>query len=85
MQRLNDELDENGKTMRTLHEETDRKIALGVKHYLIKDAEASIRISLNDSRAELSLGEPVSVRGVGFALRREGGPAGAAICSRRWM
>jgi hypothetical protein len=79
VRRLNDELDENGKTMRALHEETDGKIALDVDRYLIKDAEASIRVSLNDSRAELLPGEPVSVRGAAFALRREGGPAGATI------
>lgn len=76
VQRLNDELDENGRIMRALHEETNRKIALDVERYLIKDAEASIRVSLNDSRAELSAGDPVSVRGAAFALRREGGQAG---------
>lgn len=77
VQRLNDELDENGKTMRALHEETDGKIALDMENHLIKDAEASIRVSLNDNEAELLHGEPVSVRGAAFALRREGGRTGA--------
>jgi hypothetical protein len=78
-QRLNDELDENGKTMRALHEETDRKIALDMENYLIKDSEASIRVSLNDNGAELPHGEPVSVRGAAFALRREGERTGAMV------
>ncbi len=77
MQRLNDELDENGKTMQALHEETDRKIAHDMEKYLIKDSEASIRVSLNDNEAELLHGEPVSVRGAAFALRREGERTGA--------
>jgi hypothetical protein len=77
VQRLNGELDENGKTMRALHEETDRKIAVDMENYLIKDSEASIRVSLNDDKAELLKGEPVSVRGAPFALRREGERAGA--------
>jgi len=79
VQRLNDELDENGKTMRALHEETDRKIALDMENYLIKDSEASIRVSLNDNGAELLHGEPVSVRGASFALRREGERTGATV------
>jgi len=79
VQRLNDELDENGKTMRALHEETDRKIALDMEHYLIQDSEASIRVSLNDNVAELLNSEPVSVRGAAFALRREGERAGAMV------
>ncbi len=78
MQRLNDELDENGKTMRALHEETDRKIALDMEKYLIKDSEASIRVSLNDNGAELPNSEPIPVRGATFALRREGEQAGPA-------
>ena len=77
VQRLNDELDENGKTMRALHEETDRNIAQDMESYLIKDAEASVRVSLNDNEAELLNGEPISVRGAAFALRREGGRTGA--------
>jgi hypothetical protein len=77
IQRLNDELDENGKTMRALHEETDKKIAQDTEKYLIKDSEASIRVSLNDEEAELMNGEPVSIRGAAFALRREGERAGA--------
>jgi hypothetical protein len=79
MQRLNDELDENGKTMRALHEETDRQIAQDMENYLIKDSEASIRVSLNDNEAELLNGEPVSVRGAAFALRREGERTGATV------
>jgi len=79
VQRLNDELDENGKTMRALHEETDRKIARDTENYLIKDSEASIRVSLNDTEAELLHGEPISVRGAAFALRREGERAGATV------
>ncbi|HSQ77611.1 MAG TPA: hypothetical protein VLN91_01855 [Nitrospirota bacterium] len=78
MQRLNDELDENGKTMRAIHAETDGKIALDMEKYLIKDSEASIRVFLNDDGAELLNGEPVSVRGATFALRREGERAGPA-------
>ncbi len=77
VQRLNDELDENGKTMRALHEETDRKIALDMENYLIKDSEASILVSLNDNGAELLHGELVSVRGAALALRREGERTGA--------
>jgi hypothetical protein len=77
VQRLNDELDENGNTMRALHEETDRKIALDMENYLIKDSEASIRVSLNDNGAELLHGEPVSARDAAFALRREGERIGA--------
>lgn len=77
MQRLNDELDENGKTMRALHEETEGKIAVEMENFLIKDSEASIRVSLNDDEAELLKGEPVSVRSAAFALRREGERAGA--------
>ncbi len=77
--RLNDELDENGKTMRALHEETDRKIALDMENYLIKDSLASIRVSLNDNGAELLHGEPISVRGAAFALRREGERTGTTV------
>ena len=79
VQRLNDELDENGKTMRALHEETDREIARDMENYLIKDSEASIHVSLNDNGAELLHGEPISVRGAAFALRREGERTGATV------
>jgi hypothetical protein len=78
-QRLNDELDENGRTMRALHEEMDKKIAQDVEKYLIKDAEASIRVSLNDSSAELPQGAPFSLPGAAFALRREGERAGVTV------
>ncbi len=77
--RLNAELDDNGRTMRALHDETDRKISGEVEPYLVRDAEATIRISVNDSDAELQGGEPVAVRRSSFARRREGEQAGPTV------
>ncbi len=78
MQRLNDELDENGRKMRAIHEDVDRKISRDVEPYLVKDAEASIRISLNDNRLDLLQGEPFVQHQAAFALRREGERSGIA-------
>ncbi len=78
MQRLNDELDENGRKMRAIHEDVDTRISRDVEPYLVKDAEASIRISINDNRSELLQGEPFVLQNAAFALRREGERSGIA-------
>lgn len=75
--RLNDELEENGRKMRAIHEETDRKIAQDVEQFLVKDAEAAILVTLNDENAELLNGEPFYQPKAVFALRKEGGRSGA--------
>jgi hypothetical protein len=72
MERLNDELEENGGKMRAIHEDVDRKISLDVEPYLVKDAEASILVSLNDTNADLSQGEPLAVPEAVHARRKEG-------------
>jgi hypothetical protein len=72
MQRLNEELDENGRKMTTIHEDVDKRVSRDVEPYLVKDAEASIRISLNDNRLELPQGEAFVQQKAAFALRREG-------------
>ncbi len=77
IRQLNDELDENGKAMMALHDETDRKIAQDVDPYLVRDVEASVRISVNDSRAELAEGKPVQLGDAAFALRCGGERSGA--------
>jgi len=70
--RLNSELDENGKKMSALHKDMNDAIARDVEPYLVKDAEASIRVSVNDAYAEFSATDsflqPKSV----FALRSVG-------------
>ncbi len=76
MDRLNDELDENGRKMRAVHEDVDKKIALDVEPYLVKDAEAVVLVSLNDAIAELPQGEPLAFPKAAHALRREGTRAG---------
>ncbi len=75
MERLNAELDENGRKMRAIHEDIDRKIAKDVEPCLVKDAEASILVSINDARAELPEGGSVAFPGA-FALRSEGARSG---------
>jgi len=72
MRRLNDELDENGRKLRVVHEDVDKRISRDVEPYLVKDGEASIRVSLNETRAELPQGEPFVQKKAAFALRREG-------------
>ncbi len=79
MKRLNDEMGENGQAMRALHEETEKKIAGDVEKYLVKDAEASIRVTVNGDAAELPHGGTFSMPGAAFALRREGERAGATV------
>ncbi len=76
MERLNNELDENGRKMRAVHENVDRKISLDVAPHLVKDAEASILVSLNDASADLPQGEPLKVPRAAYALRKEGERAG---------
>ncbi|HYA87760.1 MAG TPA: hypothetical protein VEI57_11930 [Nitrospirota bacterium] len=72
MQRLNDELEENGRKMRAIHAEVDDKISSDVDQYLLKDTEVLIDIAVNDERAEDVYGEPVTVAEAAFAFRREG-------------
>ncbi len=79
MQRLNDELDENGRKMKAIHEEVDTNIARDVEPYLVKDAEASISVALNDSEAAFPRGEMVTCAGAAFALRREGERVGVTM------
>ena len=79
IQRLNDELDENGRKMHAIHEDVDTKISRDVDQYLIKDAEAGIDIVVNDEWAETVYGEPVSVSGAAFAFRREGERKGPMV------
>jgi len=76
MERLNDELEENGRKMRAIHEDVDRKISLDVEPHLVKDTEASILVSLNDTNADLSQGEPLAVPEAVHARRKEGERAG---------
>ncbi len=76
MDRLNAELDENGSKMRAIHEDIDRKIAKDVEPYLLKDAEASILVSINDTSAELPEAGSLAFPGAAFALRREGARSG---------
>lgn len=77
-ERLNNELDDHGRKMQALHDEVDGRIGLDVEPYLVRDAEASIRVDVNDDRAVVvPRGEPVSVPGAAFAFRREGERAGA--------
>jgi hypothetical protein len=78
MQRLNDELDENGRKMRAVHEEVAEKISRDVDPYLIKDAEAIIRVAVNAEVFETGRGEPLSVPGAAFAFRLEGERTGPA-------
>ncbi len=79
MQRLNDELDENGRKMHAIHEDVDNKISRDVDQYLIKDAEAVVDIVVNDEWAEAANNEPVSVTGAAFAFRRVGERKGPTI------
>ncbi len=76
MERLNGELEENGRKMRAIHEDVDRKISLDVEPHLVKDTEASILVSLNDANAELTLGEWFAVPRAAYALRKKGERSG---------
>ena len=78
IQRLNDELDENGRKMRAIHEEVDKRISGDVDPYLIKDAEAIIRVAVNEEVFETACGEPLSVSEAAFAFRLEGKRTGPA-------
>ena len=79
IKRLNDELDENGRKMHTIHEDVDNKISHDLDKYLLKDAEAVIDIIVNDEWAEDVQGEPLSVSEAAFAFRREGERKGPMI------
>jgi len=74
--RLNDELEENGRTMRALHEDIDRGIRQDIEPHLVKDAEAAIQIAVNDSWAELQQAEPMTQPEAAFAFRQEGERSG---------
>jgi hypothetical protein len=78
--RLNDELEENGKKLGAVHEDVDRKICRDVEQFLIRDAEATISIAVNDETAGLQRGEPFPMSGAAFALRSDGEQAGTT----RW-
>jgi hypothetical protein len=75
--RLNNELDENGRKMSALHKDVDDEIAHDVEPYLVKDAEASIRVSVNYTYAEFPAAEPFIRPKAAFALRKEGEKIGA--------
>lgn len=77
--RFNAELEANGVRMRSLHEETDRRIAQDMAPFLIRDAEAGVAIVLNEEAAELPPGETVTVAGAAFAVYRPGRTTGAAV------
>lgn len=72
MQRLNDELEENGRKMRAIHDDVDTKISRDVEKYLVKDAEVTIRVTVNENIAELTQGESLPTADAAFALRKEG-------------
>ncbi len=84
MERLNAELDENGRKMRAIHEDIDRKIAKDIEPYLVKDAEASILVSLNDASAEQPEGGSLAFPGAAFAVRKEGARAGVTSWREGW-
>jgi hypothetical protein len=77
IQRLNEELDENGRKMKALHDDIEGKIAQEVEPYLVKDAEASIEVSINDAIAVLPDGKLFTNPDTAFAIRKEGGRVGA--------
>jgi hypothetical protein len=70
--RLNDELDENGRKMRALHEDVEKKISRDMEPYLVKDTEAALQISVNDEGATNLQGSPVIVPKAAFAFRSDG-------------
>jgi len=72
IQRLNNELEENGRKMRAIHEDVEDKISRDVGQYLLKDTEAVINIVVNNERAEDVYGDPLTVSEAAFAFRREG-------------
>ncbi len=76
IQRLNDELDRNGEKMKALHDDIEKKIALEVEPYLVKDAEASIKVSINDTIAVLPAGEIFTRSDTTLAIRQEGSRIG---------
>lgn len=77
IQRLNEELDENGRKMKALHDDIEEKIDREVEPYLVKDAEASIKVSINDTIAVLPAGKLFTSPATAFAIRKEGGRVGA--------
>lgn len=77
IQHLNEELEENGRKMMALHKNIDDNIARDVEPYLVKDAEASIRVSVNDSYAELPSATSFMHPQAAFALHKEGEKIGA--------
>jgi hypothetical protein len=79
IQRLNNELVENGRKMRAIHEDVDNKISHDVDQYLLKDTEAIIDIVVNGESAEDIYGEPVSISKAAFAIRRKGEQKGPLI------
>jgi hypothetical protein len=74
--RLNDELDENGRRMHALHEDVEKKISRDLEPFLVKDAETSLRVSVNDERAAIRRGEPIAMPNAAFAFRSDGERAG---------
>ncbi len=74
--KLNEELDENGRKMRALHADTDRKIGQDIEGYLIRDAEASIRVSLDETYAELPNSAAISEPKAAGALISQGRKTG---------
>ncbi len=75
---LNDDLDENGKKMRALHEEVDRNISREVEPYLVRNAEALITVGINEQAAEVTQGvQAFEHHGAAFAFRKDGERAGA--------
>lgn len=76
--RLNDELDENGRKMRAVHEETDRAISREVEPYLVRNAEAAITVGINEAAAEFAgTGQAFEQPKAAFALRKDGERAGS--------
>jgi hypothetical protein len=74
--RLNDELDENGLKMRAVHEDVEKKVNQDIEPYLVKDAEVSLQISVNDEGPMILRGESVSVPQAAFAFRSDGARTG---------
>ncbi len=79
IERLNDELEDNGRKMRAIHEDVDNKIGRDVAPYLLKDTEAIIEIVEDDEKVEGLYGEPLSVSNAVFAFRSEGEQKGPMI------
>ena len=75
--RLNDELEENGRKMRAVHEDVEKKVNQDIEPYLVKDTEVSLQISVNDEGTKILRGEPVSVPKAAFAYRSDGERTGS--------